>query len=213
MKTKRFVLGGSIVVCLILAATMLAPVTATPPAQFHSVAVVAAPVDNANSVHVMFQAEPSPTQEGAIAPNPTDEPTAVPTAEATTEPGGTVIINNPPDNGANSEVAVSAISLLYNILVIALGGGSLLAIIFKFLSDARARDNAEKLYQAQSPDAQAAERKAYEMIRDLTMRVLDFADKVTDGKPNIDPGTADIIQRASAQLKQFPPPDDPNKRS
>jgi len=83
-----------------------------------------------------------------------------------------------PDN------AISISTILYGLIIAVLGGGTVGFVLNRFGSNKANLDSMEKLYLAQSPDAQERERQIFEDLRSITLRVLDIVDKVTDGKPN-----------------------------
>lgn len=83
-----------------------------------------------------------------------------------------------PDN------TISISTLIYGLIIAILGGGTVGAVINRFGGSKVNQDAMEKLYLAQSPDAQERERQLFEALRDITLRVLDYVDKVTDGLPN-----------------------------
>ncbi len=82
------------------------------------------------------------------------------------------------------ENAISIVELIRGIIIAILSGGTLAVILNRFGANKLNQDVTEKLYQSQSPAAQERERQLFEGIREINLRLLDFLDKVTDGKPN-----------------------------
>ncbi len=103
---------------------------------------------------------------------------ATPAVTATVAPSGGSSPILTPDN------AISIVELLRGIIIAVLSGGTLAVILNRFGTNKLNQDVTEKLYQSQSPAAQERERQFFEAVRDISLRLLDFADKVTDGKPN-----------------------------
>lgn len=108
-------------------------------------------------------------------------PAATPVVIVTPAPVVTPAPILTPDN------AISVSTILYGLIIAVLGGGTVGFVLNKFGSNTANLDAMEKLYLSQSPDAQERERQLFEGLRDVTLRVLDLVDKVTDSKPNDPP--------------------------
>lgn len=125
-------------------------------------------------------AQDTPTPEGTAEETPvvivTPAPVVTPTPILT------------PDN------AISVSTILYGLIIAVLGGGTVGFVLNRFGSNKANLDAMEKLYLSQSPDAQERERQLFIGLRDVTLRVLDLVDKVTDGQPN-----AEVAQLAAVQ--------------
>lgn len=105
-----------------------------------------------------------------LEPSPVVEPTVVPTQPP---------VNLPPD-----VVVTNGSQLLLYLLLAALGGGGLLTILYRFLERREARDLGEKLYEGASPQQQEILHEIIEGYRELSGRLLNYFDAITDGKPN-----------------------------
>ncbi len=104
-------------------------------------------------------------------PEPTAEPTAVPTAPPPVE--------LPPDS-----VVTSGGQLLLLLGLAVLGGGGLLAVLYRFLESKQVLDTSEKLYQSTPPETQQFINDLVAGLHETTNRLLTYLDKITDGKPN-----------------------------
>lgn len=142
------------------------------------------------SIAAAQDTELPPTQEIAITATALPE---TPTAEITAEP-------TQAPNPINTENAISVASLLYGFIIAILGGGTVAVILNRFGSSKVNLDASEKLFQALSPDAQLQIREMFEGLREVTVKVIDLVDKITDGKPNVDV----VAQVKSEVAKQLP---------
>lgn len=194
MKTK-WLLFGIVVILAALGMTALVPVAAdSPTVESVQVAPVAVEPETV-MVMIMEQAPADTPADGGETviidpvlgtPVPEDNPTSEPTAESTSEPG-VVIINNPPAEPTPAETGINWASVFYAAVTAILGGGTIGAILARFGSNKAGLDSAEKLYQGLSPDSQAMFRGMFEKVNELALKVLDLADKITDGQPNDSP--------------------------
>ena len=110
--------------------------------------------------------------------------TPVATAEPTPAPEPTLAPTPPPVNLPPDAVVTTGSQLLLYLLLAALGGGGLLTIVYRFLEKREARDLGEKLYQGMPPEQQQFLKDVIDGYRDLSARLLDYFDAITDGKPN-----------------------------
>lgn len=65
-------------------------------------------------------------------------------------------------------------------------GAGLMAILYTFMGRKDVRDTAEKLYLAQSPEAQKTITDLVVGFREVSTHLLSFFDAITDGRPNVD---------------------------
>ncbi len=124
-------------------------------------------------------ATPSPEVTDVVNVPPVDQ-LPVEVTEAAPNPPPVVVVNNP----ASNEIPMSVVNIFYVVIATILTGGGLLVIISRLLENKQARDNAEKLFLAQSPEAQRHQRELFEMLSGVTLKLIDFLDKSTDGQPN-----------------------------
>lgn len=122
-----------------------------------------------------------PTFAQDVTPEPTAEPTPV-------------VVVTPPPTFVNADNAISVSTLLYGIIIAVLAGGGAGAVILRFGTSKANVDALEKLYQSASPETQQIIRERFVELEGIVKRLLDIADKATDGQPNtestgIDPNT------------------------
>ena len=84
----------------------------------------------------------------------------------------------------NPDTAISISTLVYGIIIAVLGGGTVAVVINRFGSNKANLDALEKLYQSASPETQQLIRERFEELEGIVKRLLDMADRATDGKPN-----------------------------
>jgi hypothetical protein len=140
-------------------------------------------------------------QDATVEPTPESTPIVIVTPAPTPAPAPVLT----PDN------AIGVSTILYGLIIAVLGGGTVGFVLNKFGGNKANLDAAEKLYLSQSPEAQERERQLFMALRDVTLRVLDIVDKVTDGQPNAEvqalPSTinihADDNKAAADAVKSF----------
>lgn len=108
------------------------------------------------------------------------------------KPVGTVevTLDEPVDEGGLPEVALTwgqLLLLLGLTLLIGIPSGmGLIATLVEYTRRKDVRDTAEKLYLAQSPEAQKTVTELVIGYREISTHLLAFFDAITDGQPNVE---------------------------
>jgi hypothetical protein len=90
----------------------------------------------------------------------------------------------PPVELPDDAVIITTGQLLFYLGLALLGGGGIFAVFAHFSGRKEVRDLAEKLYQSTSPENQKIINELVAGYRDISEKLLDFANAITDGKPN-----------------------------
>jgi hypothetical protein len=136
-----------------------------------------------------------------------EDVTPVPTADEggipVEVPDGTdVVVVQPPAQDVTSPL----LSLAAVIFVTVAGGGTVVLIVSRLLESREARDQSEKLFQSTSPETQAFIRElvsAGHKTEEFFVRLLDFMDAISDGKPNSEEVARISAQQARQVLKEY----------
>lgn len=109
--------------------------------------------------------------------------------DATTEPTAPapIVVVTPAPSYISAENGISVSTLAYGVIIALLSGGTLAVVLTRFGSTKANVDALEKLYQSASPETQEIIRERFVELEGIVKRLLDIADKATDGKPNEDP--------------------------
>jgi len=195
----------SLLICAVLGLTLLLPVSAGQPApQPQTFAIVDGQRQNTDVIQVAYEPPPGVVLQTTLEAPPTDES---PTAEATQDSGGVIIINNPPADKTD-QTPFNLTYLVYGAVIAVLGGGGLYAVIDRVRKSKSVLDAGEALYQDKvNEDLRNHVRESFVAIRDINLKLLEIFDKMTDGKPNvIDESTVDYLR----SIQPAPPEDKPN---
>lgn len=103
------------------------------------------------------------------------------------EDGGTLNVNEQPESAPSFDIS-SVYGLVAAILVVMAGGGTFAFVFARLTNNKQALDNTEKLYEGLSPSWQGTINRVIdtaEYVATIANQALVFANKVTDGKPNV----------------------------
>lgn len=107
------------------------------------------------------------------------------TPEVTAAP--TAVVVEPPPTFINADTGISVSTLAYGVIIAVLSGGTLAVVLTRFGSNKANLDALERLFQSTPPETQQMIRERFESLEEIAHRLLDIADRVTDGEPNEEP--------------------------
>lgn len=116
-------------------------------------------------------------------------PVAAQEPDETPEPTPVVITDDTPVVVVQPDRTGDILAFGGIVLLAIAGGGGIVLVIERITRSKDAADNAERLYLSLSPEWQDTIRaivEASQRVADVADRLLDFAEVVTDGKPNDD---------------------------